>query len=403
MRPLLSVVFVASTVALVSVGAAPQPVGASAANIDLGTLGGLNSSATAINDSGQVVGWADTRGRGPHAFSWTPDKGMVDLGTLGGNQSSATAINDRGQVVGWSQNRNGVQQAFSWTHDRGMVRITSSGGFATAVNLSGQVVGDAGHHAFFWSATTGIIDLGGLPGGTVSHATAINDEGQVVGWAETASGSQRAFSWTRRGGMVDLGTLGGVASSASAINDEGQVVGWADTTSGQDAFSWTLSGGMVDVGSLGGAAQAFGVDANGQVAANSLVAGVTSPFGNGPVPFLWSLSGGMSTPFAAGGGVDLGIALNATGEIVGQESFHGFPSVTFSWTSTGGEVRYQNPFSSGGVILPEGPSSVNQFSEIAGQANTPAGSYHAVVWNLLTTPRVSTPHLADRSKVSEHE
>jgi probable HAF family extracellular repeat protein len=70
--------------------------------VDLGTLGGLTSSAWAVNGSGQVVGSSDTAG-GPierHAYVWTQDDGMVDLGTFGGTQSEARAINDSGQMVG---------------------------------------------------------------------------------------------------------------------------------------------------------------------------------------------------------------------------------------------------------------------------------------------------------------
>ena len=37
----------------------------------LGTLGGVESAATAINDSGQVVGWASTRAGKWHAVLWT--------------------------------------------------------------------------------------------------------------------------------------------------------------------------------------------------------------------------------------------------------------------------------------------------------------------------------------------
>ena len=47
--------------------------------VDLGTLGGTYSAATALNDGGQVVGISDDRRWPNHAFSWTQAGGMVDL------------------------------------------------------------------------------------------------------------------------------------------------------------------------------------------------------------------------------------------------------------------------------------------------------------------------------------
>ena len=71
--------------------------------IDLGSFGGRDtygSSANAINDRGQVVGYSGTsNGLSLHAFRWEKGK-MTDLGTLGGSYSSANAINERGDVVG---------------------------------------------------------------------------------------------------------------------------------------------------------------------------------------------------------------------------------------------------------------------------------------------------------------
>src|SRR5438128_5724714 len=66
---------------------------------DLGTLGGPQSAATAINDSGQIAGFSYTAAGYNHAFLYSGGV-MSDLTTLGGNQSFATGIGATGDVVG---------------------------------------------------------------------------------------------------------------------------------------------------------------------------------------------------------------------------------------------------------------------------------------------------------------
>src|SRR5689334_2051363 len=93
--------------------------------VDLGTLGGTNSSASAVNASGRVVGTGGTAGDVTfHAFSWTAANGRVDLGTLGGGDdfSDARAVNASGQVVGESSSSDGIR-AFSWTAAGGMIDL----------------------------------------------------------------------------------------------------------------------------------------------------------------------------------------------------------------------------------------------------------------------------------------
>src|SRR5262245_45037549 len=68
---------------------------------DLGTLGGSFTTATDLNQAGQVVGYAGTPDYFSHAFLWENGT-MIELGTLGGIYSSAAGINDLGQVVGTS-------------------------------------------------------------------------------------------------------------------------------------------------------------------------------------------------------------------------------------------------------------------------------------------------------------
>ena len=99
-----------------------------------------------------------------------------------------------------------------------------------------------------------MVDLSGRYAGAdnFSAATAVSASGQVVGGSNLSNGWD-AFSWTQAGGMVDLGTFY-EASYALAVNQSGQVAGWAatNTTPSEDAFSWTQAGGMVNLGTLGG-------------------------------------------------------------------------------------------------------------------------------------------------------
>jgi probable HAF family extracellular repeat protein len=87
----------------------------------------------AINNSGTVVGQM-TNASGQHqAFSWTEAGGFVDLGTLGGTESSALGINSSGWIVGTSlsANKNGLLNPFLWTPANGMQNLNTLGKFTS--------------------------------------------------------------------------------------------------------------------------------------------------------------------------------------------------------------------------------------------------------------------------------
>lgn len=71
--------------------------------VDLGTFGGELANAFAVNDSGDVVGRAETPTGATKGFLWR-DGEMIDLGGLSssGTGTTAYALNDRGAVVGSS-------------------------------------------------------------------------------------------------------------------------------------------------------------------------------------------------------------------------------------------------------------------------------------------------------------
>ena len=254
---------------------------------NLGTLGGHESVAFAINERGQVAGFASNAipdsfpdsvfafgGTQAHAFLWK-DGAMQDLGTLGGPNSIAFNVNDRGQVAGnanTSFTPNPVSgnlpvSPFLWD-DGHMIDLGTLGGtFASENNLNntGQVVGfskltgDVGFHPYLWSRGR-LADLGTF-GGKNGTAMALNDAGDVVGWAELPipcagcgePGQQEyhAALWSR-GTMTDLGfALGDRCSQAEAINSKRQVVGGSGACHGAvNAFLWERGGPMIDLNTL---------------------------------------------------------------------------------------------------------------------------------------------------------
>src|SRR5215831_6138838 len=91
-------VLCACTVVAMATGAARAAQGWTL--VDLGTLGGPESHAAAVSNSGLVVGCADTAS-GVHAFIWR-DGTMQDLGTATdppAGASCALAVNDAGVVA----------------------------------------------------------------------------------------------------------------------------------------------------------------------------------------------------------------------------------------------------------------------------------------------------------------
>lgn len=252
---------------------------------NLGVLPGMTFSyAFDINESGVVVGVSGTGTLNSpiseRGFSWTVGGGMVALSTLGGLISSAKAINNTGDIVGLSAvSGTSPGHAVVWRGgvitDLQPVSFAANQGSAFAINSPGEVVGNFyGAQAFRWTATAGIAALAGvgLPFG-------INDAGCIAGW--TGGGLFQAHRLCA-GVLVDLGTCDGLESRAWAINNAGQVVG--DATNAVPvwiAFLWTESEGIA---CLSGAQESSALGINN----NGWVVGYLGPFGAGKAT-LWKV------------------------------------------------------------------------------------------------------------------
>jgi len=272
--------------------------------IDLGTLPGGNiSNAFGVNDHGQVVGVSNRSGSLTHAFLWTKNAGMKDLGTLGGINSSAQAINDSAQIVGQAETNHFTADAFLLKNGikKDLGSLGGSSSQANAINFNPltktftQIAGwsfssdNSAYHAVTWDPSFNILDLGTL-GGSSSFAFGNNCKGQVVGSAARLDGSFDAFLWDSAIGIQDLGTLGGTMAQANAINCSGTIVGYS-TLAGDvqtDAFVY-LNASMVDLGTLGGSfTQANAINNAGLIVGSS-----RTPEDADTHAVIWTANGGI--------------------------------------------------------------------------------------------------------------
>jgi len=178
-----------------------------------------------------------------HAFFWTGDGGTIDL-TPGGSSSTAVDVNNADEAVG------SLQVAYDGLNET--------------------------LHAFVWSAKTGLVDLGTLPGATDSEAHAVNDAGWIVGesysycpgvFPPSYKCHAQGFLWTPDQGLVALTSLGAPDGNPVDVNNAGEIV-VARTL--PPSFLWSQASGTVWLGSfvptaINGAGQVVGSN-NGHAA-----------------------------------------------------------------------------------------------------------------------------------------
>jgi len=172
---------------------------------------------------------------------------VVNLGTLGGDGTAATASDEKGAAFGRSQLPNGRWHAFEWRsgrmHDLGIRPQWESS--VTAANRSGVVAGVTGPVLYHSSGTPGevqaFIETEGAvqdfkAGSSFTYPHAINNHGDVVGaFVKRAISPDleifHGFLW-HRGTVTDLTPAS--MGAARCINDSEDVV----IINGDRPFLW---------------------------------------------------------------------------------------------------------------------------------------------------------------------
>jgi probable HAF family extracellular repeat protein len=206
---------------------------------DLGDLV-ITLAGGALNNSGQIAGGFTLNGVVRPAIYDTETGIITIIPALGGTSPSGfrgvvRAINNRSKAVGFAYIDSQTTHAFS--HRDGVTRdIGSLGGssYAASINDSGTIVGastDASNgfaHAFVFSAgQMRDIDPFGDPTFTKSLSVAndVNDAGAVVGYfLDQTDGAIHSFLFDGDN-FINIGVAGSPETNASAINNQGQVVG----------------------------------------------------------------------------------------------------------------------------------------------------------------------------------
>jgi probable HAF family extracellular repeat protein len=255
----------------------------------LGALpGGDSSYAYGVSADGSVVvGNSFNTQQKSEAFRWTQEGGMVGLGWLpGGKDSGARGVSGDGTVVvGWSsmldESRGEITGwwAFQWTA-AGMQNLGA--GTAQKASADGSVI--VGTHgeitkAYRWAPGGGAI-LGGVED---SDPRDVSSDGTVV----VGTMLSRAYHWRLGGGIIDLGALpGDTLSEAYGVSANGEfVVGVSYNGTPSEAFRWSQADGMIGLGEI---PDTSGSRANASSGDGSVVVGLAPP-----LAFVWDITHGM--------------------------------------------------------------------------------------------------------------
>jgi uncharacterized membrane protein len=321
---------------------------------------------------------------------------FIPLGDLPGGafESRAAAISGDGRVVIGSGSRphpftsGNSREAFRWTADSGMVGIgiLPGGAYSDGLGISGDgrsIVGQSGSSGsaivpFRWKQSTGITQI---PGVSTEHFNRLWDASYAADVMVGEDFWYGAFRWTKDDGTTTL-EGGQIDSTAYSVSDDGMVVVGARRLQG---FRWTADSGFEKIGAPYGSV-AYDISADG-----STIIGWT-PTDAGLEAFRWTRESGLESL----GDLDdpdpllFSVATGVSGDgsvVVGRGSTPAFHA--FVWTREHGMQMLQDVLSDRGAhtsgwVLRQANAVSEDGLRIAGEGVNPEGLEEAWLAVLLT-------------------
>jgi probable HAF family extracellular repeat protein len=237
--------------------------------------------------------------------------------------------------------------------------------------------------AFLWSAETGLVSLGALPGDNESVAEGVSADGSVVvGYSNGPQSAFRPFRWTSATGalVLDPGAEIGFAWDLSA-DGRYAIGGLGSGTAlggGQEAFRWTTDGQYQFLGFLPVAeptSSGMATSADG-----SVVVGMAITSQDDRVAVRWTESTGMVSLVSGQNVVaSLAAGVSADGNVVVGEMASAESPEAFRWTEATGMVSLGDL--PGGDVFSSATAASGDGSIIVGYTALATGPGQAFIWD----------------------
>jgi probable HAF family extracellular repeat protein len=395
--------------------------------IDLGTMGDVSASVSAITPDGRVVvGYtANENYDKTRAFLWSKATGMIDVGGFGGRLNQADAVSADGRVVvGRSMDDKGVYHFFRWTKETGMIDLGMLAGNLTSalyVSADGSVISGESYindnenysyeSSFRWTAESGLKDLNS-PGisGAVFRITGMSSDGSsIIGYLWFGDNIYHAARWTALTGLIDLGAFGGDESYCDAVSSDGGIIAGSSSIDSQKthAFRWDQASGMRDMGFSDSLySRVASISSDGSVMAGEKMTHTFSSGDSNMRAIVWSPSAEVIELGALGFSYSYIYGISGDGTSVfgwarDSNSIYNelyFDQKPYIWTSTDGMQSVDQWLAGSG--LSSGEQNAWALSGISADGKTVAGLFSSF---RIFLARVEKPCGAKPAKVSGSE